>query len=258
MRAMIQSDNWIYLHLQKTGGTFIESKLLEIFRGSSALEVLRKHHREVSIVPGRLRMMNIRDPINYYFSLWSYGLDSQGGFFRRLSRRLPAERLKAIYGGATIKAFDSFIAECFKSGEHDVYTQRTLRMIIPQSDPEALSASMSEVIDGSFYDSYLSKYEPHVMLPTEGLNRAFHQYADSRRLDPLGLPVDWKAVFPLDAPEVNQSQVSRKAHGGQIDRNELISSTSHDLIVQRCVLPSILHGRALQYLGSLSANNSYG
>lgn len=246
---MIQTDKWIYLHLQKTGGTFIEAKLREIFRGSSALEVLRKHHREQEIIKGRLRVMNIRDPIHYYFSLWSYGLESEGGFYRRLSRTLSREKLNAIYGSVSEEAFDAFICECFKQGEHDLYTQRTLTMMIPESDTETLSMAISSPIDSSFYDSFLLQYVPDILLPTERLNEAFHLHADRGGLDPLGLPADWKTVFPLNSPEINQSHLSRQAHMGQFDRNKIISSTSYDVIAHQCLLPNILYKLALHNLG---------
>lgn len=234
--------------MQKTGGTFVESKLIEIFGPSSALKVLSKHHRESAIIPDRLRLMNIRDPINYYFSLWSYGLESKGGFFRRLSRALPAEQLRAMYGTTSKEAFDNFVRECFKPGEHDLYTQRTLRMIIPANDKETMKATVSKSIDYSLYESRLSKYTPHVLFPTEGLNQAFHAHADQGRLNPLGLPADWKAVFPLDASEINESRISRQANTGEIDRHELISPESRDVIVQRCILPRILYDIALKSL----------
>ena len=101
---MLSTSEWIYLDLEKSGCTFLRAALQQLFAPERFVNT-RKHSlmsHEVALP----KIMTIRCPYEYYFSLWRYGLDGRGDFLigfqdfsqacrekcikRRLLRRLAA------------------------------------------------------------------------------------------------------------------------------------------------------------------------
>ena len=76
---MLKTKNWIYLDLEKTGCTFIRDKLLKLYP-EKFFEENKKHSLQLNKVDVP-KIITIREPESYYFSLWSYGIDGRGGFF---------------------------------------------------------------------------------------------------------------------------------------------------------------------------------
>jgi hypothetical protein len=83
---MYESKSFAYLDLQKTGTNFIVD-FLDRFNGESGAE-RRKHKTQVGDDQrDRLYFISVRDPLDQYISLFSFGCDGNGALFRKLSAR---------------------------------------------------------------------------------------------------------------------------------------------------------------------------
>lgn len=86
---MIFGKNFVFAHLQKTGGTYCTNFLKSEFPNSIITK--KKHetmHKFLSKEKERNYLIGtIRDPLALYVSLWSYGCQGQGGLFKRLTNR---------------------------------------------------------------------------------------------------------------------------------------------------------------------------
>ena len=78
---MFINDQIIYLQLQKTGCTHIAQLLTEYLGGTSA----HKHGRLQCEAADRTVIGSIRDPWDWYVSLWAYGCMGQGAIQNRLT-----------------------------------------------------------------------------------------------------------------------------------------------------------------------------
>ena len=80
---MFSSDSIIYLQLHKTGCTHIENLLRQTVGG----EVIGKHERLPAGFPvaGRKLLGSVRNPWDWYVSLWAYGCGGQGGLRGQLT-----------------------------------------------------------------------------------------------------------------------------------------------------------------------------
>ena len=80
--VLLVNDKLIFLQLQKTGGTFVESRILELFPKTKQLG---KHYRIPSDfnIEQRKIVGAIRDPWDWYLSYWSYSCLSKGGPYSR-------------------------------------------------------------------------------------------------------------------------------------------------------------------------------
>lgn len=81
---MFITDKLVYIQLQKTGCTHI-AKLLDQTVGG---ELKLKHSPATPELmdSSRTFISSIRDPWEWYVSLWSYGCDENGGFRKRVTR----------------------------------------------------------------------------------------------------------------------------------------------------------------------------
>ena len=149
---MLQTNTWIYLTVQKTGSTFLSKKLIEIY-GQAAFSKDRKHGIQKKST-SKSKIITIRDPFDYYFSLWSYGLDGKGGFSNKLRISNPSLAEK-IYGKKTKSCFSHFLdlALSFPGRNSqsevswlprstDLYTARILTMLVPQDKIERFSSEL--------------------------------------------------------------------------------------------------------------------
>jgi hypothetical protein len=81
---MFISDQIVFVELQKTGCTHIRNLLCELVGGE-----LRDKHDQVpaSLFNGQRRFLgSVRDPWEWYISLWAYGCDGRGNLFGRVTR----------------------------------------------------------------------------------------------------------------------------------------------------------------------------
>lgn len=83
---MFVADRLIYLELHKTGCTHISRLLSECIPG----EQVGKHNRLDASVPGAYVVGSIRNPWDWYVSLWAYGCSRRGFLYCRVTRDLPS------------------------------------------------------------------------------------------------------------------------------------------------------------------------
>ena len=103
---MLKTRDWIYLDLEKTGRTFIRDKFLKIFSEDFFEEKTKHSLQEYKLtIP---KIISIRDPVSYYFSLWSYGIDHKGGFFDLIKLFYP-EKLSIFYSKRNKECFSYFL-----------------------------------------------------------------------------------------------------------------------------------------------------
>lgn len=79
---MIFTDKIIYIHMQKTGGTHIASLLLNYFNGYSSG---KKHDWLTDYDTEKYIVGSIRNPWDWYVSLWASGIENRGGLYKRLT-----------------------------------------------------------------------------------------------------------------------------------------------------------------------------
>jgi hypothetical protein len=81
---MYECDSFVYLPLQKTGSSFIVN-FFKRFGCEPALPA--RKHRALEIEqynPRKLYVISVRDPLDQYISLYSYGVGGGGGLYRRM------------------------------------------------------------------------------------------------------------------------------------------------------------------------------
>lgn len=95
---MFLSDDLVFLHLQKAAGTFVVNRLAQRLPGT----VTGGHAPLYESKRGRVVAAAIRDPWDWYVSLWSYGCMGQGEVQGRLTAdrgRLRRQTLRAFLAG---------------------------------------------------------------------------------------------------------------------------------------------------------------
>ena len=220
---MLATGTWIYLDLEKTGCTFLRERLLSIYPEHLFLEK-KKHgiQENESAIP---KLITIREPCRYYFSLWSYGLEGKGGFYKKLSANFPAlsERAFADRSKDSFAWFLDFALNTptrYPSGKAqkwiptscDIYTARILSMLVPKSCRTALLKELKSPNQlATYLVSNRDKFLPRAILRTESLNNDFHDLAHNGHLSFMQLPADWEERFPLNAQPINTSSNSHSA-----------------------------------------------
>ena len=220
---MLSTKSWIYLDLQKSGCTFLRDALQKIF-GVGCFVDTRKHINMVSMSP-LPKLITIRDPFGYYFSLWSYGLDGRGKIFSQISDLSPTLARK-MYASRSQECFAAFLDYVLNSPARyinksrsdwlplslDLYTARILSLIVPFDSREIFLErlgcdypSKEKIVEAS------SPFVPEIIIRTASLNSDFHRYADSGSLSFMGLPAGWKKDFPLNSSKKNTSSSSLHA-----------------------------------------------
>lgn len=82
---MFISDKIIFLQLDKTASTHIAKLLNSVSPGT----VLAKHSQLEESAGDRCVIGSVRNPWDWYVSLWAYGCDSKGKIFNQLKRPFP-------------------------------------------------------------------------------------------------------------------------------------------------------------------------
>ena len=81
---MFLADGLVYLELQKTGGSHI-NRLLQRYTDG---EVKGKHHRLNETLENHYILGSIRNPWDWYVSLWAFGASGKGAIRSRTGRRI--------------------------------------------------------------------------------------------------------------------------------------------------------------------------
>ena len=82
---MFVTNELIYIQMQKTGCTHIASLLSKLFTG----EQIGKHNKasDAQINSDKYFISSIRNPWDWYLSLWTYGVQGRGGLKERLTTK---------------------------------------------------------------------------------------------------------------------------------------------------------------------------
>lgn len=80
---MFKSEELVYIQMQKTGCTHIASLLTRLFDG----EIIGKHNaaKPDDFARKPLFVSSIRNPWDWYLSLWTFGAQGKGGLWERLT-----------------------------------------------------------------------------------------------------------------------------------------------------------------------------
>ena len=87
---MFISEKFVFLELHKTGCTHIRNVLAELVNG----ELVGKHNQASQDLFTRERVFlgSVRDPWEWYVSLWAFGCDNKGLLFRNVTREYKSFR----------------------------------------------------------------------------------------------------------------------------------------------------------------------
>lgn len=97
---MIEYEKYIYLDVYKSGSAHLKHLLPEITEGEQVR--LRRHApitaaRPYSWTGGKLVFVTVRNPWDWYTSLWSYACERKGAIWRFFSEALPKDELKMMF-----------------------------------------------------------------------------------------------------------------------------------------------------------------
>ena len=263
---MLATKDWIYLDLEKTGCTFLRQVLTKIY-GSNQFTCTEQHKPQQfkSSLP---KILTIRQPSEYYFSLWSYGLDKKGGFYKKISTHYP-DYGKKIYKDKSIDSFSWFLDFALNTSTRysnpesmgwlpkscDLYTARILSQLIPIDCRPTFIDSLN--LCNSWQDSIadaLAAYMPQVVLRTKTLNEDFHILADAGKLAFMKLPENWKNLFPIDAPAVNRSNLSSKNRNNEKIIKSYYSKYWLSALTQKSVVFEAIQNQSLNLLPKNNSN----
>lgn len=116
---MFQCDQLIYIQMQKTGCTHIASILSELFDG----EIVGTHNAATQdqLTSNQYFISSIRNPWDWYLSLWTFGVQGKGGLMHRLTKRKLRRGLKSTLKNP-IRNYNSLFFELSK----DINTWRSV------------------------------------------------------------------------------------------------------------------------------------
>lgn len=121
---MIEFENLVYLDVQKTGSTFVQTFLRKFLAGG---QVAGYRHKPVSHrIEGKLYVISSRDPLAQYRSLYTYGCSGKGGLRNRLVKRGVGD-----YYDGTTAGFEKWLAL--------VLAPETVRKYLSGADKPAVS-----------------------------------------------------------------------------------------------------------------------
>ena len=217
---MLRTDKWIYYDLEKTGCTYLDKKLRKICNVSKFF-VTKKHERP-QVHYSIPKLLTIRDPFLWYFSLWSYGLDGKGSFAKRLSKIAPhiSELAYKENSKDSFSYFLDFALSCSHYSPRlalgksaipfscDIYTTRIITMLVAADHLKGFSENLAADLSKDSITKALNPYMPDILMRTSTLNQDFHQYARSGKLEFLNLKQDWDQVLPLEDKPRNASKLS--------------------------------------------------
>ena len=82
-KNMIYGENFVFGHLQKTGGTYVAKQLKQAFPKSK--KYIKKHESLKVFISKKdykpIVLGSIRNPLELYVSLWAYGCQKKGSLY---------------------------------------------------------------------------------------------------------------------------------------------------------------------------------
>lgn len=91
---MFESENIIYIQLEKTGCTHIASLLSELFGGTQ----IKKHNPLDNFDTDKLIIGSIRNPWDWYVSLWAFSTKGDETIYKNVTKRSIKNALKRFSG----------------------------------------------------------------------------------------------------------------------------------------------------------------
>jgi len=118
---MFKTKELIYIQMQKTASTHIALLLSKIFDG----EQIGKHNpaTKEEILSGRYFLSSIRNPWDWYLSLWTFGVQGKGGLRYRLTNKNISNIIKQTIDNPK-ENFKQLITELLKNTNlwQNIYT----------------------------------------------------------------------------------------------------------------------------------------
>jgi hypothetical protein len=91
---MYVSDEFVFLELQKTGC----SHVVKLFEAFTEGQQIGKHQMLREIDEGKKVIGSIRNPWEWYISLWAYGCAKRGGLYKRFTQTQKFKHIIYPYG----------------------------------------------------------------------------------------------------------------------------------------------------------------
>lgn len=166
---MFISDHLVYLQLQKTACTHIAETLDAVIEGDR--ESWGKHDRLPDALDTSQRTVvgSIRNPWDWYVSLWAYGCSGRGGLHRTLTTVEPHRALTQAFRHPT-RAAESVWHELFKP------TDEWERLYADAEDPARFREWLHRILETDYAIQVREGFEPH---PSSGFAGLFtHRYVE--------------------------------------------------------------------------------
>jgi hypothetical protein len=97
---MLIAEKFIYFELQKTGSSYTKDILVSLAKDNYVLKGVHNTYDSIPLglmgnFDDKLKIGNIRNPWDWYVSLWAFGCMGKGGLFKRVAK-IHKKRLKTI------------------------------------------------------------------------------------------------------------------------------------------------------------------
>lgn len=116
---MFQCDQFIYIHMQKTAGNHIVELMAQLFVGKRIGTHNHASAEQLKSTPYFIG--SIRNPWDWYLSLWTFGVGGRGGLRDYLTKRNFRSALRGV-----LKNPAAGYAECIDALTRDVKTWRSV------------------------------------------------------------------------------------------------------------------------------------
>ena len=158
---MYVSDRLVFVELQKTGS----SHVVRLLKGTVAGKIVGKHNTPPRRLLNSSRKFigSIRDPWEWYVSLWAYGCDKRGGLYDEVTRADSAIRtardwiLSPVYSASLLYSRISRSPELWR------------RCYADPDDPKAFRDWLRMVHDGRHWHDVGESYGRYPMSRVAGL-----------------------------------------------------------------------------------------
>ncbi|MGI9317080.1 MAG: hypothetical protein ACR2QW_07095 [bacterium] len=158
---MFVSKEIVFLELQKTGCTHIRNLLMEVVGGN----LVEKHNQlsENFNTDGAILVGSIRNPWEWYNSLWAYGCDRKGAIYKRVTRKRGSSFRGLGWKKNPRSALSTFLEDLFR---HPDKWRRTYQDV---SDAGAFREWLSMVHDPATWNDLGDDYGNSNLSKTAGL-----------------------------------------------------------------------------------------
>ncbi|HEY5049172.1 MAG TPA: sulfotransferase family 2 domain-containing protein [Rhizomicrobium sp.] len=168
---MYEFDTFAFLDVQKTGSTFIIS-VLKKFCTEKTIRKEKHAGFESDFDPDKFYFISVRNPIDQYLSLYSYGCSSKGKLFLRMQKNdlshfydktwngfsawldfmLDSENaplLKGVYGGGNLGGIARLVG---------LQSYRVLALAVPDTQTAFAGAATSSDVWTTFQSKNIANY----------------------------------------------------------------------------------------------------